>query len=71
MKKKLLLVASGLVVTFAVFYVTMWLIHKNNVATREQNLKDLQRKVILESGHWSEAEKADQIRIWEYNDKHK
>jgi len=69
MKKKLLLVASGLVVTFAVFYVVMWEVARQKKIARIRSFNGYARVLYMESDYWTAAEKAEARRIWKEVDK--
>lgn len=69
--KKILLVSLAVVMTLAVGVVINGQIRRHRIQADLKAAHEQNRRMILESDHWSDAEKVRQIQIWEYNDKHK
>lgn len=68
MRKAAKFVVVGLLILFA-GVVIRGQVRLHNTEALKQSNRDDTRRMILESGHWSEREKADQIKLWEYQDK--
>lgn len=69
MLKKLMLVVLAVVMILVTGVVINGQIRRHRIQADLKAAHEQQRQFILQSDHWSEAEKAQQIQIWEYNDK--